>query len=125
MHIINYTSDPNGYVYVAPRVMPNPELVFPFEIHITDEERNVIVATIPPVGWDIIGNYMRFSFVEQLVLTYNRFYSFKLISETTNEELYRGKIYCTDQTDLEKFSINDGQFTYYEDTDNDNQYIYR
>lgn len=125
MHIINYTSNPNGYVYVAPRVMPDPELVIPFRMQITDEERNVIVATIPPVGWDIIGNYMRFSFVEQLVLTYNRFYSFKLISETTNEELYRGKIYCTDQTDLEKFSINDGQFTYYEDTDNDNQYIYR
>jgi hypothetical protein len=34
-------------------------------------------------------------------------------------------VYCTNQTDLEKFSVNSGEFTYYEDTDNDNQYIYR
>jgi len=124
MHIINYTTEPNGYVYVAPRVMPDEGLQAPFVLDITDEERNVDTLNIYPSGWDIIGNYVRFSFVESKILVYNRYYSFRLISPADGE-IYRGKIYCTDQADLEKFSVNDGEFTYYEDTDNDNQYIYR
>ena len=124
MHIINYTSEPNGYVYVAPRVMPDVGFQAPFVLDITDEERNVDTLNIYPSSWSIIGNYVRFSFVESKILVYNRYYSFRLISPRDGE-IYRGKIYCTDQADLEKFSVNDGEFTYYEDTDNDNQYIYR
>jgi len=124
MHIINYTSEPNGYVYVAPRVMPQEDLILPFEIIITDEERNVESIIFGPASWDIIGNYVRFTFLASKILVYNRYYSFRLISPIDGE-IYRGKIYCTDQADLEKFSVNDGEFTYYEDTDNDNQYIYR
>lgn len=124
MHIINYTSDPNGYVYVAPRVIPNVNDGASFVLDITDEERNVDTLNIYPDSWSIVGNYLRFSFVDQKTLINDRYYSFRVTSVIYGE-IYRGKIYCTDQTDLEKFSINDGQFTYYEDTDNDNQYIYR
>ena len=51
-----------------------------------------------------------------------RYYNIRI---TGTNEIYRGKVYCTNQTNLEKFSVNSGEFTYYEDTDNDNQYIYR
>lgn len=37
-------------------------------------------------------------------------------------ELYRGKIFCTDQADLEKYTTNEGQYTSYAKT-NANEYI--
>lgn len=86
-------------------------------LSITDEETNVTTTETVAASRDV--NYLvinpTYTFEE------NRYYTFRVVR--TNE-LYRGKIYVTDQTDLEKFSINNGEFTYYEEG-TDNQYIYR
>ena len=123
MHIVNYDNDPEGYIFVAPRVMPPSDFEVSFVLDITDEERNVETLNLYPDSWTIVGNYLRFSFVDQKTLINDRYYSFRVIS-IIDGEIYRGKIYVTDQDNLEKFSINNGEFTYYEDG-TDNQYIYR
>lgn len=123
MHIVNYDNDPEGYIFVAPRVMPPSDLAVSFVLDITDEERNVETLNLYPDSWTVVGNYLRFSFVDQKTLINDRYYSFRVIS-IIDGEIYRGKIYVTDQDNLEKFSINNGEFTYYEDG-TDNQYIYR
>ena len=123
MHIVNYDNDPEGYIFVAPRVMPPSDMLVSFVLDITDEERNVETLNLYPDSWTIVGNYLRFSFVDQKTLINDRYYSFRVISIVYGE-IYRGKIYVTDQDNLEKFSINNGEFTYYEDG-TDNQYIYR
>jgi hypothetical protein len=122
MHIVNYDNDPEGYIFVAPRE-PSLTLEVPFVLNITDEERNVETLNLDPDSWTIVGNYLRFSFVDQKTLINDRYYSFRVIS-FVDGEIYRGKIYVTDQDNLEKFSINNGEFTYYEEG-TDNQYIYR
>ena len=123
MHIVNYDNDPEGYIFVAPRVMPPSDMEVSFVLNITDEERNVETLNLDPDSWTIVGNYLRFSFVDQKTLINDRYYSFRVIS-IIDGEIYRGKIYVTDQDNLEKFSINNGEFTYYEEG-TDNQYIYR
>ena len=123
MHIVNYDNDPEGYIFVAPRVMPSLDFEVSFVLNITDEERNVETLNLYPDSWTIVGNYLRFSFVDQKTLINDRYYSFRVISIVYGE-IYRGKIYVTDQDNLEKFSINNGEFTYYEEG-TDNQYIYR
>ena len=123
MHIVNYDNDPEGYIFVAPRVQASQISEGIFVLNITDEERNVETLNLYPDSWTIVGNYLRFSFVDQKTLINDRYYSFRVIS-IIDGEIYRGKIYVTDQDNLEKFSINNGEFTYYEDG-TDNQYIYR
>ena len=123
MHIVNYDNDPEGYIFVAPRVMPPSDMEVSFVLNITDEERNVETLNLYPDSWTIVGNYLRFSFVDQKTLINDRYYSFRVIS-IIDGEIYRGKIYVTNQDNLEKFSINNGEFTYYEEG-TDNQYIYR
>ena len=88
-------------------------------IKITDEETNVMQEVVAVST--LQGNYESVSFDFDFIE--NRYYRFTV--EVNRDEVYRGKIYCTNQSNLEKFSINRDEFTYYEDTDNDNQYIYR
>ena len=110
MHIVSTT---NTKIYFAPRV--SAVIV---SVKITDEETNV--STTFNTYASQSGNYSEI-FLGEVVE--GRYYSVRIYSD--GNEIYRGKVYCTNQTDLEKFSINNGEFTYYEDTDNDNQYIYR
>ena len=108
MHIVSTTSNT---ITFAPRLVETS-----VSVKITDEETNT--STTESLTATISGNFLvinpSYTFVE------GRYYNIKV---TGSEELYRGKVYCTDQTDLEKFSVNSGEFTYY--NDNDNQYIYR
>lgn len=87
-------------------------------VRITDEETNTSTTLATDARRE--GNFFyitpAYTFVE------GRYYTIRITDEA---EIYRGKVYCTNQTNLEKFSVNSGEFTYYEDTDNDNQYIYR
>ena len=85
---------------------------------LTDEETNTSTTIVTDARRE--GNF--FHITPTYTFKENRYYTIRI---SNNTELYRGKVYCTDQTDLEKFSVNSGEFTYYEDTDNDNQYIYR
>ena len=54
-------------------------------------------------------------------LVANRFYSY--IVKDGDTVIYRGSIFCTDQTDYEKYTINQDQYEQY-NSDN-NGYIYR
>lgn len=110
MHIVTTT---NKAITFVPRAFETSVSVV-----ITDEETNTsatesLTATISTNFLVVTPSY---TFVE------GRYYKIKV---SGSNEIYRGKVYCTNQTNLEKFSINSGEFTYYEDTDNDNQYIYR
>lgn len=114
MHIVSTT---DKKIYFVPRAF-EAEATYPVSIKITDEETNT--STTESVTATKEANYLHitpsFTFIQ------GRYYNIKI---TAPSEIYRGKVYCTNQTDLEKFSVNSGEFTYYEDTDNDNQYIYR
>lgn len=87
-------------------------------VSITDEETNT--STTSTIDARREGNF--FHITPTYDFKEGRYYTIRI---SDSSEIYRGKVYCTNQTNLEKFSINDSQFTYYEDTDNDNQYIYR
>jgi hypothetical protein len=110
MHIVTTT---DKKIYFVPRAFD-----LSVSVVITDEETNV--STTESLTATREANYLyiipAYTFVE------GRYYTIRI---TGTNEIYRGKVYCTNQTNLEKFSVNSGEFTYYEDTDNDNQYIYR
>lgn len=110
MHIVSTTS---STITFAPRLVETN-----VSVKITDEETNT--SATESLTATESGNFLviepSYTFKE------GRYYNIKV---TGSNEIYRGKVYCTNQTDLEKFSVNNGEFTYYEDTDNDNQYIYR
>jgi hypothetical protein len=110
MHIVSTT---DKKIYFAPRATG-----VSVSVKITDEETN-ISRTFDTYASQS-GNYSEI-FLDEVVE--GRYYTIRISSD--GNEIYRGKVYCTNQTDLEKFSVNSGEFTYYEDTDNDNQYIYR
>lgn len=87
----------------------------PIRVVITDElenETDTISTTM-----NVSGNYV----VCDLDYTFKegRFYYFVVQGIT---EIYRGKIFCTDQTDLESYTVNQGQYTSYEKA-NANEYI--
>ncbi len=52
-------------------------------------------------------------------LVENRAYSFEV--KDGSEIIYRGLIFCTDQTDVEKFFVQDGDYT--SETSYDNEYV--
>jgi predicted small secreted protein len=52
-------------------------------------------------------------------LVENRSYSFEV--KDGSEVIYRGLIFCTDQTDGEKFFVQDGDYT--SETSYDNEYV--
>lgn len=110
MHIVTTSS---SLIYFVPRAFETSVSVV-----ITDEETNT--STTESLTATIETNFLHIT--PSYTFKEGRYYSFRVNGST---ELYRGKIYCTNQTDFDKFSINSGEFTYYEDTDNDNQYIYR
>jgi hypothetical protein len=108
MHIVSTT---NRKIYFVPRAFDTS-----VSVKITDEETNTSITEITTATKE--ANYLyitpTYTFKE------GGYYTIRI---TGTNEIYRGKVYCTNQTDLEKFSVNSGEFTYYED--NDNQYIYR
>ena len=121
MHIVN-TKSLSQTIYIAPRntLSSGSEYI----LRITDEETNTQAADITSIEQSITGNYVTIPF--EFSFTLNRYYSFVVLIEgDPQEEVYKGKMFCTNATELEKFSVNTGEFAYYEDTDNDNQYIYR
>ena len=110
MHIVSTT---DKKIYFVPRAFD-----LSVSVKITDEETNI--SSTESLTATREANYLHitptYTFIE------GRYYTLRI---TGTNEIYRGKAYCTNQTNLEQFSINNGQFTYFEDTDNDNQYIYR
>lgn len=85
-------------------------------VTITDEATNTStsVVTAATLNTNFFAITPVYTFIE------GGTYTFKVVGTS---ELYRGKIFCTDQSNLEKFTVNQGEYTQY-DSDN-NGYIYR
>lgn len=114
MHIVKTT---DSTIELLPR--QKYEVV---SVSIIDEEtRDEIYEDIAPRTIKSTDNTISirpsFQFVE------GRFYTFRVYKQGTSTEVYRGKIYCTDQTDLDKFTINKNTYTFA--AKGDDKYIYR
>ena len=110
MHIVTTT---DKKIYFVPRAFETS-----VSVKITDEETNT--SSTESLTATQEANYLHIT--PTYTFEQDRYYTIRI---TGTNEIYRGKVFCTNQTDLEKFSINNGEFTHYEDTDNDNKYIYR
>ena len=114
MHILDTT--PPYTINVAPR---EKATTTQYTLNITDENLNT-TATIVSSSNTSVGNY------EQIVFSHTfateGFHYFTL-SINDGVEVYRGKFFITNQTDFDKFNVNQGVYQQYDSSDN--QYIYR
>lgn len=82
-------------------------------IYLTDENTNT-TATISPTVTELDG-YM------SLAYTYNvkeaTFYVMKV--ELGSEVIYRGRVYCTSQTDLKQYTVNENEYVTQNSYDNE------
>ena len=84
-------------------------------VYLTDESTNT-TAVINPTITEANG-FMELRATFTLVA--NRFYGFKVIYD--GNLIYRDRVFCTDQTNYPKFTVNAGVYT--EETTYDNEYI--
>ena len=87
-------------------------------IKLTDKETRT-TSTITPAK-SLSGSYMVLD--GTFTLTEDNLYSYKVeLSAEDSEEIYRGLIYCTNQTNLDKYFINQNE--YIEEDSFDNEYV--
>jgi|TARA_B110000858_G_scaffold32755_1_gene36355 hypothetical protein len=87
-------------------------------IKLTDKETRT-TSTITPTK-SLSGSYMVLD--GTFTLTEDNLYSYKVeLSAEDSEEIYRGLIYCTNQTNLDKYFINQNE--YIEEDSFDNEYV--
>ena len=87
-------------------------------IKLTDKETRT-TSTITPTK-SLSGSYMVLD--GTFTLTEDNLYSYKVeLSAENSEEIYRGLIYCTNQTNLDKYFINQNE--YIEEDSFDNEYV--
>ena len=109
MHILQ-VSDSIQSIVVIPRTYP-----ISVTIEVTDESKNT--TSSPSVSVSNSNGYMTISGVFTLVKS--RFYTINVFDGT--DLIYRGKIFCTDQTIFDKYSVNEGE--YVKEQSYDNEYI--
>jgi hypothetical protein len=109
MHILQ-VSDSIQSIVVIPRTYP-----ISVTIELTDESKNT--TSSPSVSVSNSNGYMTISGVFALVKS--RFYTINVFDGTNL--IYRGKIFCTDQTIFDKYSVNEGE--YVKEQSYDNEYI--
>jgi hypothetical protein len=114
MHILN--DSPPYTINVAPR---EKATTTEYTLTITDENLNETISTESTSNTSS-GNYEQIVF-EHIFKT-EGFHYFTL-SINDGVEVYRGKFFITNQTDFDKFNVNQGVYQQYDS--NDNQYIYR
>ena len=113
MHILNNRSP--HIIRVIPRSIAEGQN---YTIVITDEQMNETV-TIESSEHSTVGNYEVIQF-EHTFKTIESFHSFVIKIEAV--EVYRGIMYLTGQTDFDRYSVNQGQYTSYAKA-NANEYI--
>lgn len=109
MHIVSTTDKQIKFV---PRKVQTD-----LSINITDEQENE--STAESVTGVNIGNFVKIA--PTYTFKEGRFY-YIVITGTDEEELYRGKVFCTNQTDFDKFTVNENVYNEYEKADA-NEYI--
>jgi len=73
-------------------------------VYLTDESTNT-TATISPTVTEGDG-YMALSYAYSVIE--GTFYTIKVV--LGSNIIYRGRVFCTGQTDLEKYTVNEGQY---------------
>jgi hypothetical protein len=107
MHILTTTSD-NQSLKIVPRLdTDNPTLT------LTDKAKRKDVSV--SVAKTDEGDYMVLT--GAFSLTEGSQYTFRV--KSGSKEIYRGLIFCTNQTDLDKYSINKDEYTLNQDYDNE------
>ena len=96
-----------------------PRTVSYTDLTLTLTNENTKVETPYSVTATYLNGYMTISNV--FTLTEGVFYTFKIVDD--GELIFRGKIFCTDQTVFDKYTINDGEYTEPSATDNEFTYI--
>lgn len=106
MHIISTTS---LAVKVVPRSFPTDEIT----VSARDEEtRKEWSFTVPLDDFTVTDNFLQFTFegTEAIPITNTSFYTFR-VKLGSGSEIYRGKIFCTNQTNFEKYTTIDNTYT--------------
>lgn len=87
----------------------------PFELILTSEDTNISIT------YDVSASYsnQELTISNAFALVEGVYYSYS-VSDGLNL-MYRGKIFCTDQTGFDKYVINSGDFT--EASAQDNEFI--
>lgn len=109
MHILE-VSDSVQTLVIIPRSYPTS-----VSMELTDESKNTTIS--PSVSVSSSEGYMAISGVFSLVQS--RFYTFSIFNGS--DLIYRGRIFCTDQTIFDKYSVNEG--VYIKETSYDNEFI--
>jgi hypothetical protein len=99
------------------KIIPRKDAESPV-IRITDKATRT-TSTITPTKSDD-GDYMVLN--GDFSLTEDSLYTYRVeLSISDNEEIYRGLIYCSNQTSLDKYFINKDE--YIEESSFDNEYV--
>jgi len=121
MHIIT-TQYPHE-VKVVPRQFPTGAVQF----SITNEETKEVVNSFVSAGVRrLTDNFVKSQIGSMPTGFINEGTFYTLIVQDVNDsykEIYRGKMFCTDQTDLEKYTTLED--TYTEKESSSNGYLYR
>ena len=108
MHIVSIT---NRQIKFVPRIAETGSL----SLKITDKQTKTEYISTETASTS--GNYI--SITPSFIFEEGRFY---YIVVTGTEELYRGKVFCTEQTDYDKYDVNKNVYEEYEKADA-NEYI--
>jgi len=88
-------------------------------IKLTNKSTRTTATIVPSKSDD--GNYMVLS--GDFTIEEDNLYSYKVqMSSEDDEIIYKGLIYCTNQTSLDKYFVNKDEYT--EETSFDNEYIF-
>ena len=116
MHIVTTS---NSVIAFIPRSMPTS-----VNVVITDEETKV-ETTVENRPTSVVGNSLVIAITTgNYQFKEGRFYNFRAYAPS-GKEVYRGRAFCTDQSNLEKFTINEGVYSFPEEQSTSNEYIYR
>lgn len=109
MHIVRTD---NQLLKIVPRSYTTSEVTIVFTNKTTNQSYQ---QTITPT---VSGNHIEIA--STFAFTQDVFYYF--VVSQGGSEIYRGNIFCTDQADLEEYTVNQGQYETYEKA-NANEYI--
>jgi hypothetical protein len=107
MHILTTSTDNQFLKFISRADATSPTL------SLTDKEKRTTSSVTVTKADD--GGYMKLT--GSFALKEGRQYLFRVKDGTT--EIYRGLIFCTDQTALDKYFINSGEYVTQDNYDND------
>lgn len=117
MHIITPTQGQ------AIRFIPRAEVTSP-NLQIIDESQNKDITS------DLLNQFGSYSdgittlflnFKEGKFPVEGRFYTFKAYNIATGQIYYKGRLFCTAQTEFDKYTVNQNVYT--EETSYDNEFV--